>query len=182
METIKQLERSVKELDRNEWSTPQWLFGYFNAQYHFTLDPCATPENAKCERYFTKEQDGLIRSWGRGWAFVNCPYGKGLLDPWVEKVFVEATLACGSLMLLPSRTERNWFHRCLKQANEIIIIEGRVDFVPPPGVKPSTNRENSIVVVVEPGATRNGLTISSIHVSDLKKGAAGNPRRRVQNQ
>lgn len=165
--------------DRNEWATPQWLFDYFDAQYGFTLDPCATPDNAKCERYFTKKENGLIRSWGEGWAFVNPPYGKGLLGPWVEKVFTEATLFCGSLMLLPSRTEQKWFHWCLREANEIIFIEGRVNYVPPLGVKPSTNRENSIVVVVKPFVKPKSLAISSVNVRELKKGAAGNPRKLI---
>lgn len=170
-------------MDRNEWATPQWLFDYFNAQYHFTLDPCATPENAKCERYFTKEQDGLKQDWGiSGWAFVNPPYGRGLLEPWVEKCFDQASpptpFACGSVMLLPSRTERPWFHLLIKWAAEVNFIKGRIPFVPPPGVKPSTNRENSIIAVVDPRYTGQ-LVIGSIDVADLKKGAAGNPRRRT---
>ena len=46
------------------WATPQAFFDKLNEEFHFTLDPCATPENAKCERYFTKEQDGLKQNWG----------------------------------------------------------------------------------------------------------------------
>ena len=48
----------------DEWSTPQALFDTLNRVFHFTLDVCATPENAKCARYFTKEQDGLKQDWG----------------------------------------------------------------------------------------------------------------------
>lgn len=47
----------------NEWATPQKVFDELDAEFHFTLDPCATKENAKCERYFTKEDDGLAQSW-----------------------------------------------------------------------------------------------------------------------
>ena len=42
-----------------EWETPQLLFDALNAEYHFDVDVCATANNAKCERYYTKEQDGL---------------------------------------------------------------------------------------------------------------------------
>lgn len=43
-----------------EWETPQWLFDELSETYGgFTLDPCATRENAKCERFFPREQDGL---------------------------------------------------------------------------------------------------------------------------
>lgn len=46
------------------WSTPQDFFDKLDAEFHFTLDPAASEENAKCKKFFTKEQDGLSRSWG----------------------------------------------------------------------------------------------------------------------
>lgn len=50
----------------DEWATPQDLFDALDATFHFTLDPCATPENAKCAKFYTKEQDGLKQDWGGG--------------------------------------------------------------------------------------------------------------------
>lgn len=47
-----------------EWATPQAFFDALNAEFNFTLDPCATEENHKCEKYFTREQDGLKMDWG----------------------------------------------------------------------------------------------------------------------
>jgi site-specific DNA-methyltransferase (adenine-specific) len=47
-----------------EWATPQKFFDALNAEFHFTLDVCATKENAKCARYFTAEDDGLKAEWG----------------------------------------------------------------------------------------------------------------------
>lgn len=47
-----------------EWATPQELFDKLNEEFCFTLDPCATDQNHKCEQYFTKEQDGLKMDWG----------------------------------------------------------------------------------------------------------------------
>ncbi len=46
------------------WATPQWLFDELNAEFNFTLDPSATPENAKCERFYTLADNGLIQNWG----------------------------------------------------------------------------------------------------------------------
>jgi hypothetical protein len=43
----------------DEWETPQEFFDALDEIFHFTLDVCATPENAKCPRYFTKAEDGL---------------------------------------------------------------------------------------------------------------------------
>ena len=48
----------------SEWATPQALFDLLNSEFHFTLDPCATNENHKCEKYFTKTEDGLTKNWG----------------------------------------------------------------------------------------------------------------------
>ena len=47
-----------------DWETPQEFFNMLDAEFHFTLDPCASVENHKCELYFTKEQNGLQESWG----------------------------------------------------------------------------------------------------------------------
>lgn len=58
------LNKGLFTSNSEEWATPRKLFDELNAEFGFTLDPCATPENAKCERYFTKEQDGLSQPWG----------------------------------------------------------------------------------------------------------------------
>ena len=46
----------------DQWATPQAFFDQLNKEFHFTLDPCADAQNHKCDRYFTKEQDGLVQS------------------------------------------------------------------------------------------------------------------------
>ncbi len=47
-----------------EWGTPQGLFDRLNKEFHFTFDICASKENAKCPRYYTKEEDALKQEWG----------------------------------------------------------------------------------------------------------------------
>ncbi len=48
----------------DEWATPQDFFDKLDAEFHFTLDPCATPENAKCRNFYTKTENGLAKNWG----------------------------------------------------------------------------------------------------------------------
>lgn len=48
----------------DEWSTPSKIFEELDAEFNFTLDPCATDENHKCDFYFTKNIDGLKENWG----------------------------------------------------------------------------------------------------------------------
>lgn len=54
----------------DEWETPQDVFDALNAEFDFDLDPCATSENHKCDRYFTKEQNGLVQNWGGVYSFL----------------------------------------------------------------------------------------------------------------
>ena len=37
------------------WETPQTFFDELNQEFGFTLDACAVPDNAKCERFYTPE-------------------------------------------------------------------------------------------------------------------------------
>ena len=110
-----------------EWETPQHIFDALNVQFQFTLDPCATPENAKCEKYFTKEDNGLIKSWAGERVFMNPPYGREITS-WILKAYKESRnpdtiVVC----LLPARTDTKWFHRyCTK--GMIWFIRGRLKF------------------------------------------------------
>lgn len=47
-----------------EWATPADFFAELTKEFRFNLDPCSTHENAKCEKHFTIEDDGLSQSWG----------------------------------------------------------------------------------------------------------------------
>ena len=48
----------------DQWATPQSFFDKLNSEFNFDLDTCAIPENAKCDRYFTPQDDGLSQDWG----------------------------------------------------------------------------------------------------------------------
>ena len=89
----------------NEWETPQDLFDELNEEFNFTLDPCCTNENHKCENYYTDSDDGLSLSWRGETVFVNPPYGRSI-GRWVKKCYdenVNNNTLC--VMLLPSRTD-----------------------------------------------------------------------------
>ena len=55
------------------WATPQDFFDSLDAEFSFTLDPCANAENHKCERYFTEAEDGLAQDWGATGYFATRP-------------------------------------------------------------------------------------------------------------
>ena len=56
------------------WATPQDFFNNLNAEFNFTLDPCALPDNAKCSKFYTPEQNGLKQDWSNETVFCNPPY------------------------------------------------------------------------------------------------------------
>ena len=94
--------------ERDDWETPQALFDELDAFFHFTLDPCSTHENAKCEKHYTIEEDGLAQSWAGEVVFCNPPYGRDI-GVWVKKCHDEAAHAT-IVMLIPARTDTAYFH------------------------------------------------------------------------
>ena len=114
--------------ETNEWSTPQYLFEQLNNEFNFTLDPCATDENKKCENHFTKEDDGLSRSWKDETVFCNPPYGRQI-GKWVKKAYEETKDENTKVvMLIPSRTDTKYFHDYIYEICEVRFLKGRVYF------------------------------------------------------
>src|SRR4030095_4588218 len=70
----------------SEWATPRWLFDALDDEFHFTLDPCATAQNAKCGKFFTAQEDGLSQDWANEVVFMNPPYGRAV-GAWMRKAF-----------------------------------------------------------------------------------------------
>lgn len=61
---MSRLTRGLFTSNTDEWATPQAVFDELNSEFHFTLDPCATPDNAKCPKFYTKDANGLLQNWG----------------------------------------------------------------------------------------------------------------------
>lgn len=135
------------------WATPQDFFDALDAEFHFTLDVCALPENAKCEKFYTPDMDGLSQPWkGRVWC--NPPYGREI-GQWVRKAFF-AFISGGAevvVMLLPARTDTRWFHEYIYNKAEIRFIKGRLKF----GGSTNSAPFPSMVVVFRKGGELNVL-------------------------
>lgn len=115
-----------------EWETPQALFDELNKEFHFDLDVCATKENAKCEKYYTLEDNGLTKNWTfyGGVKWMNPPYGREIGD-WVRKAYMwNKKHGVRTVALLPARTDTKWFHDYIYQKDnvEIRFIKGGLKF------------------------------------------------------
>lgn len=112
----------------DEWSTPQSVFEELNKEFHFNLDPCATKDNAKCRKFFTKAQDGLKQNWQGYNVFCNPPYGRKIKE-WVIKAYEESLKPNTTVvMLIPARTDTSYFHDYIYGKSEIRFIRGRLKF------------------------------------------------------
>lgn len=117
---------------KQEWNTPPCLFNQLRREFDFTIDLAADATNAKCNAYFTAEEDALSRAEWHGVCWLNPPYGSqtSRLSKWVQKAFLEAQTKsdCTVVMLLPARTNTEWWHEFCMRAAEIRFIRGRPKF------------------------------------------------------
>lgn len=110
----------------DDWATPQDLFDKLDRTFKFTLDVCASEENHKCARYFTKEQDGLKQDWGGEIIWCNPPYGREI-GKWVQKCAERVGI---SVMLLPARTDTKWWQEFIvnNPMASVKFVKGRLKF------------------------------------------------------
>lgn len=111
----------------DDWPTPEDFFRACDREFGpLRLDVCASAENAKCPRYFTREDDGLSKPWnGRVW--MNPPYGREI-GKWVKKAFESAKSGAKVVVcLLPARTDTAWWHDYVSQGS-VRFIRGRLKF------------------------------------------------------
>lgn len=113
-----------------EWATPQHLFNWLDARYHFSLDVCSTDDNCKCRRHYTKRENGLAQDWASagGVCWMNPPYGKAM-PPWLQKAYDEARRGVQTVALIPSRTDTSYWWRIIEAGKR----EGLVDYQFVPG-------------------------------------------------
>ena len=123
-----------------EWETPADLFDKLNDIYGFDMDVCATRENAKCAKFFTKDDDGLKQDW-IGCCWMNPPYGKEIKD-WMKKAYEEAGKDATVVCLVPARTDTAWWHDYAMKG-KITFLRGRLKFG---GCKNSAPFPSAIVV------------------------------------
>ena len=111
-----------------EWKTPQNLFNKLNKEFNFTIDVCATKENAKCDRFYTKEINGLAQSWKNETVFMNPPYSRGQMTKWIEKAYQESLNNATIVCLIPSRTDTSYWHDYIIPYAEVRFLRGRLKF------------------------------------------------------
>jgi len=131
---------------RKDWKTPVKLYNTINQIFKFNFDPC--PVNPTF--------DGLSIEWKKS-NFVNCPYGKEIKH-WVKKAYEESQKGKIVVMLIPARTDTQYWHDYIMKANEIWFIKGRLKFDDQKGSAPFPS-----AVVIFDGLYKNPLMVKSVN-------------------
>ena len=115
---------------KQDWETPPELFAAIHAEFQFTLDAAASSKNAKTAIFFSEADDGMKCAWGKHTVWLNPPYGANAkpISAWVEKAFRESLTGATSVLLIPARTNTNWFHDICLAKGEVRFIKGRPKF------------------------------------------------------
>jgi len=143
---------------RDSWATPPALARLLVEEFGCNLDVCADASNHKCNYWFglgapCGVEDALTTFWGRNGgrnvAWCNPPYSKIL--PWVEKAIAELANNVETIMLVPLDSSTAWWRAAMPHVAEVRLLTPRVQFVPPDGVKASSNPKASAVLRFLPG-------------------------------
>jgi len=135
----------------DNWATPPEVFEDLDREFAFTLDVCASESNAKCERFYTRADDGLRQPWS-GVCWMNPPYGR-TIGKWVKRAQEAAAGGATVVCLLPARTDTAWWHdHVAEHATEIRFLRGRLKF----GGAENSAPFPSAIVVFRPPVTEVG--------------------------
>jgi phage N-6-adenine-methyltransferase len=127
--------------ERMDWATPAEIFAPLAAEFGFTLDVCATLENAKVPHFYPPETDGLAQDWSADVCWMNPPYGRAI-GMWMRKAWEESRRGATVVCLVPSRTDTRWWHDYAARG-EVRFLRGRVKFV---GAKHGAPFPSAIVI------------------------------------
>ena len=130
--------------DRSSWCTPEWLTAILP---HIDLDPCSNARStvrARQSYAIERGEDGLVLPWS-GVVYVNPPYADVM--PWVLRAESPDVTACGFLVNVDSSTA--WWKRLQQTKPLVFLFSKRIQFVPPPGIRASTNSKPQALVCDE---------------------------------
>jgi hypothetical protein len=165
-------------MGNQNWETPPDFWNWINGIFHFDIDVAGSAENRKCRyRWITEEMDALdldIRwssawmgecgtyedyanssSYGGGdciqWAWCNPPYGNGIPDLFTKKARdVALRESVSTCILTHARTGSASFYDNRLSIAEIWMLTPRIQFLPPPGEKKTSNNRDSMLLIITP--------------------------------
>jgi site-specific DNA-methyltransferase (adenine-specific) len=111
--------------EAQDWETPRYIFAALNTEFGFTVDACATADNAKLERYWTEKDNGMAQDWSDEIVWMNPPYNRA--EEWMRKAWQESRRGATVVCLVYARTDSAWWHKYAMKA-EIRLFAQRLKF------------------------------------------------------
>lgn len=152
-----------KDQSRDAWATPPAIFREICENWGFkpAIDGAAESHNTKCPIFITPQMNSLEVDWiafakERGVAphfWLNPPYSHPVVLHFAKKAFDESQRGATVLGLFGCHDmAAKWFQKYVKPLPKIRrgdydFREKRINFIPPPGVKPSSNMYSSLEIL-----------------------------------
>lgn len=159
---------------KNSWGTPAHIIEvFYEVAGRIDIDPAS---NAKAQEIVGASiwygpgspygEDGLTQPW-EGKVWLNPPYGKGLIQPFADKLYHEnrAFRTKGFAVLVNLDPSTRWFKCLLDEAYYLVLLDERVAFIDPTTGKPVRGNARSQVILTDVvSAAWNRLgTVCEIH-------------------
>ena len=125
----------------------------FNEGEDADLDAAASPENTLCERFFSEDRSAFDYPWRASTVWCNPPYSRSLLGSFIQRAIsqLKAHHCAKVIMLLPARTDTQWFKSLVEAGASIVFITGRLNFGGPNTNYYTSAPFPSVVVCLERG-------------------------------
>lgn len=152
---------------KDYWETPCDVVDSFNVNHPFTIDVACEEHNAKAPLALTSAFD---HNWADlqaelgGWIWCNPPYS----DPtrWVDGI---VDFGVRAVMLVNAATSSKWFHKCMANAAEMIVFDGRIAFYDPDiGTLANGNDRSQVAFIFDPMERGDLLRTLSIAVASVQ--------------
>ena len=115
--------------ENDMWETPPDVLEEAMIKYDVTplWDVCATPQNAKFEKYFTVDDNALNKEWREDF-FMNPPYSE--INTWMKKAYEShKKYNVTGLVLVFAKTSVKWWHEYVEGKAETHFQKGRIRFL-----------------------------------------------------
>ena len=106
---------------------PDGEFWVLHKRFKFTIDVAAAKHNTRLDRYYTKETNGLSKSWEGERVYCNPPYSG--IRPWCEKAWASPRAELVVMLLPANRTEQGWWHDYIEPERDREGSGLRVEFL-----------------------------------------------------
>ena len=163
---------------KNSWGTDIRVFAPMNNEFSFDLDAAASDKNHLHHNYLTIKDNALSVDWSKltvhhesdqlvKSAWINPPYGRGIIKTFMNKCIEQKEKGVTSVMLVPATLDAKWLP--ISEISEIrVITGGRLTFIHPITGKPITgNTKGSMFVIFRP--SKMPCTVRLIDRDELLK-------------